>query len=58
MKAKLAEATQDAPSAEVVEPEVLQRHFAKFDEAFFTFCSKGEFCNIIAIYIYCDLGTL
>ena len=41
MKAKLAEVTQDAPSAEIVDPEVLQRHFAKFDEAFFTFCSKG-----------------
>ena len=43
MKAKLAEVTQDAPSAEIVEPEVLQRHFAKFDEAFFTLCSKGMF---------------
>ena len=43
MKAKLAEVTQDAPSAEIVEPEVLQRHFAKFDEAFFTLCSKGTF---------------
>lgn len=42
MKAKLAEAVQDAPSAEVVEPEVLQRYFAKFDEAFFTICEKGN----------------
>ena len=38
----LAEATQDAPSAEIVEPEVLLRHFAKFDEDFFTFCKKGK----------------
>ena len=42
MKAMLAEATQDAPSAEIVEPEVLLRHFAKFDEDFFTFCKKGK----------------
>ena len=42
MKAKLAEAIQEAPAAEVVEPEVLQRYFAKFDEAFFTFCDKGN----------------
>ena len=42
MKVKLAEATQESPSAEIVEPEVLQRYFAKFDEAFFTFCEKGK----------------
>lgn len=41
MKAKLAEATQEAPSVEVVEPEVVQRYYAKFDEAFFTFSEKG-----------------
>ena len=42
MKAKLVLCIQEAPSAEVVEPEVLQRYFAKFDEAFFTFCEKGK----------------
>ena len=49
MKAKLAEVTQDAPSAEIVEPEVLQRHFAKFDEAFFTLCSKGMFDKCMTV---------
>ena len=42
MKAKLLEAVQDAPSAESVEPEELQRYYAKFDESFFTFCEKGK----------------
>jgi hypothetical protein len=36
----LAEAIQDAPSAEFVEPDVLQRYYAKFDESYFTFCDK------------------
>ena len=54
MKAKLAEAMQEAPSAEVVEPEVLQRYFAKFDEAFFTFCEKGLYyllSNLICLNV-------
>ena len=42
MKAMLYNATEEAPSPEVVEPEVLIRYFAKFDETFFTFCDKGE----------------
>lgn len=41
MKAILYNATQEAPSAEVVEPKVLARYFANFDESFFTFCEKG-----------------
>ena len=45
MKAKLAEAAQEAPSVEVVEPEVVQRYYAKFDEAFFTFSEKGSFSS-------------
>ena len=49
MKAKLLEAVQDAPSAESVEPEELQRYYAKFDESFFTFCEKGK-CKIIIRY--------
>lgn len=41
MKAMLYAAVEEAPSAEVVEQEVLQRYFANFDEKFFTFCDKG-----------------
>ena len=36
MKAMLYKALEMAPSAEVVEEEVLNRYFARFDEAFFT----------------------
>ena len=42
MKAILYNAVQEAPSAEVVEPKVLARFFANFDESFFTFCEKGN----------------
>merc|ERR1719239_1428225 len=38
-----------APSAEVVEEEVLNRYFARFDEAFFTFCTK-ELTKINTFY--------
>ena len=41
MKAMLCQAIQEAPSPEVVETEVLERYYAKFDETFFTFCEKG-----------------
>lgn len=41
MKAKLVMCIQEAPSPESVEPDHLTRYFAKFDEAFFTFCEKG-----------------
>lgn len=40
MKALLYGAIEEAPSAEVVEPEVRQRYFANFDEKFFTFCER------------------
>ena len=43
MKAKLELCIQEAPSEEVEEPEVLQRYFAKFEEAFFNFCEKGQY---------------
>lgn len=33
-------AVEEAPSSESVEPEVIQRHFASFDEVFFTFCDR------------------
>ena len=40
MKAMLYRAVEEAPSAESVEPEVITRHFASFDEVFFTFCDQ------------------
>ena len=40
MKAMLYAAVEEAPSAESVEPEVISRHFASFDEVFFTFCDR------------------
>ena len=41
----LYNAVQEAPSAEIVEPKVLARFFANFDESFFTFSEKGEICG-------------
>ncbi|KAJ8668179.1 hypothetical protein QAD02_009842 [Eretmocerus hayati] len=40
MKAMLYTAVEEAPSAESVEPEIITRHFASFDEVFFTFCDR------------------
>ncbi|KAF9413481.1 hypothetical protein HW555_008319 [Spodoptera exigua] len=40
MKAMLYTAVEEAPSAENVEPEVLSRHFANFDETFFHYCDQ------------------
>ncbi|CAH1392463.1 unnamed protein product [Nezara viridula] len=40
MKAMLYAASEQSPSAEVVEPEVLKRYKAKFDEKFFHYCDK------------------
>ncbi|XP_066592181.1 solute carrier family 53 member 1 [Prorops nasuta] len=40
MKAMLYAAVEEAPSSESVEPEVISRHFASFDEVFFTFCDR------------------
>ena len=52
MKAMLYESIQEAPSSEVVEPEVLTRYFAKFDETFFTFCEKGKKCIKYMFVLY------
>ena len=49
MKALLYRALEGAPSAEVVEEEVLTRYTARFDEAFFTFCTK-ELTKINTFY--------
>jgi len=40
MKSILYQAMEQAPSAEVVEPDVLARFYAKFDEQCFTYCDK------------------
>lgn len=42
-------AVEQAPSAEVVEPEILSRYFAKFDEQFFSYCDK-ELAKINTFY--------
>lgn len=42
-------AVEQAPSAELVEPEVLTRYFAKFDEQFFHYCDK-ELAKINTFY--------
>ncbi|CAG9856643.1 unnamed protein product [Phyllotreta striolata] len=49
MKSMLYAAVEQAPSAEVVEPEILSRYFAKFDEKFFSFCDK-ELTKINTFY--------
>lgn len=40
MKAMLYLAVEEAPSAEVTEPEYVTRHFKNFDEQFFHYCDK------------------
>lgn len=64
MKAMLYTAVEEAPSAENVEPEVLSRHFANFDETFFHYCDqelkkintfysgKQNFCSFILSLLY------
>lgn len=42
-------AVEQAPSAELVEPEILTRYFAKFDEQFFSYCDK-ELTKINTFY--------
>ncbi|XP_017778103.1 PREDICTED: xenotropic and polytropic retrovirus receptor 1-like [Nicrophorus vespilloides] len=49
MKALLYAAVEQAPSAEHVEPEVLTRYFAKFDEKFFHYCDR-ELAKINTFY--------
>lgn len=49
MKALLYAAVEQAPSGEVVEPEVVSRYFAKFDEQFFHYCDK-ELTKINTFY--------
>lgn len=45
----LYKAVEQAPSAEQVEETVITRHFAKFDEQFFTFCDQ-ELAKINTFY--------
>ncbi|XP_055624019.1 xenotropic and polytropic retrovirus receptor 1 [Toxorhynchites rutilus septentrionalis] len=49
MKAQLYAAVEQSPSAELVDPEVLTRYFAKFDEQFFHFCDS-ELAKINTFY--------
>lgn len=49
MKALLYAAVEQSPSAELVEPEILTRYFAKFDEQFFHYCDK-ELTKINTFY--------
>ncbi|KAG8222648.1 hypothetical protein J437_LFUL003770 [Ladona fulva] len=49
MKAMLYIAVEEAPSPEVVEPEVVTRHFANFDEHFFQYC-ENELTKINTFY--------
>lgn len=49
MKCLLYAAVEQAPSAELVEPDVVTRHFAKFDEQFFHYCDK-ELAKINTFY--------
>lgn len=49
MKQMLYNATEQAPSAELVEPDFLTRYFATFDEQFFHRCDK-ELAKINTFY--------
>lgn len=49
MKAILYAAVEQAPSAELVDPEMLTRYFAKFDEKFFHYSDK-ELAKINTFY--------
>ncbi|CAH1990920.1 unnamed protein product [Acanthoscelides obtectus] len=49
MKSMLYAAVEQAPSAELVEPDVLTRYFATFDEQFFSYCDK-ELTKINTFY--------
>ncbi|XP_065090148.1 solute carrier family 53 member 1 [Ochlerotatus camptorhynchus] len=49
MKAQLYAAVEQSPSAELVDPEVLTRYFAKFDEQFFHYCDS-ELAKINTFY--------
>lgn len=42
-------AVEKAPSAELIEPDILTRYFAKFDEQFFSYCDK-ELTKINTFY--------
>lgn len=49
MKALLYASVEQAPSAELVDPEMYTRYFAKFDEQFFHYCDK-ELAKINTFY--------
>ncbi|KAL3275928.1 hypothetical protein HHI36_020663 [Cryptolaemus montrouzieri] len=49
MKSMLYAAVEQSPSAELVEPDILSRYFAKFDEQFFSYAEK-ELAKINTFY--------
>jgi xenotropic and polytropic retrovirus receptor 1 len=49
MKQMLYHAIEASPSAELADPEILTRYFAKFDEQFFHYCD-GELTKINTFY--------
>jgi hypothetical protein len=49
MKQMLYNAIEASPSAELADPEMLTRYFAKFDEQFFNYCD-GELTKINTFY--------
>lgn len=49
MKAMLYSAIEQAPSAELVDADVLARYYATFDEQFFHYCDK-ELAKINTFY--------
>lgn len=49
MKSLLYNAVEQAPSSDVVEPDIITRYYAQFDEQFFHFCEK-ELVKINTFY--------
>lgn len=49
MKSLLYTAVEQSPSGDVIDPEILTRYFAKFDEQFFHFCDN-ELAKINTFY--------
>lgn len=50
MKALLYDAVEQAPAADIIESDVLERYFNKFDEKFFHYCDK-ELAKINTFYL-------
>lgn len=57
MKSMIYNAVEEAPSIETVEPSLVTRHFARFDEEFITYCEK-ELAKINTFYSGKNQGFL